>query len=98
MKENYVLSRRVLDSLREHLSTFKQGKKNVLDDLLLPPAEKKQVEELFGRYEQQLQTLIQCAAVDDNQADQLPFVTIGSEVGLEDHRNKKSQRIQITVP
>lgn len=99
MHQNYVLSKRVLENLRKHLSEFKKGgKKQLLDALLLPAAEMKQVEELFERYEQQLLDLVQCAAVDDDRGDTLPFVTIGSEVDLQDHQNKKFRCVQITVP
>lgn len=99
MGKKFVLSKGVFDRLLQHIVDFEEESKQMLDEVIQGPnAEKKRYEDLFKQYLHRLDALVRNAQVNETEQNQLPFVTIGSEVKLRNLDNNREQTLRIISP
>lgn len=98
MKKNIIMSKKVFEHLQKHLEEFCEHQQKFLEDNVPVIPERKKVDELFKLYIKQLEDLLSNAQSVDSNDFKLPFVTIGSEVELENMQNSRSQKVRIMLP
>jgi len=96
---NIVLSQPAFECLVKHLVEIEEGKNKLLDEFFPRPSkEREEFEILIENYIKQVDKLIRKAKKSPKAGDKLPFVTIGSEVEIQNLSNMETYKYRIIAP
>lgn len=92
-------SKPVFENLVKHLVNIEEQKSILIDEFFpVSSPERKKMEELFDTYINQIESLIKNAQIAKTGNNCLPFVIIGSEVGVENLETGDTYQLQIVSP
>lgn len=94
-----TLSYTTFENLVKQLVEMEEGKSKILDDYFPEPStERSKMAEFIEDYIKQIELLIRDADKSQTIDNNVPFVTIGSEVEIEDIIDKESFKYRIMSP
>ncbi len=96
---NFVLSQPAFECLVKHLVEIEEGKNKLLDEIFPRPSkEREEFEILLKDYIKQVDDLIRKVKKSSKAGNKLPFVTIGSEVEIQNLSNNETYKYRIIAP
>ena len=96
---NFVLSQPAFECLVKHLVETEEGKNKLLDEIFPRPSkEREEFEILLKDYIKQVDDLIRKVKKSSKAGNKLPFVTIGSEVEIQNLSNNETYKYRIIAP
>lgn len=99
MSEKLDLTKDAFEYLVQHLVDMETAKSHILTDYFQAPTkERAEFEALIGKYIEQMDALIKRSRAADKAENSLPFVTIGSEVEVEDLDSREHYTFRIVNP
>ncbi|NLZ39581.1 MAG: GreA/GreB family elongation factor [Firmicutes bacterium] len=101
MTTRVKLSRTCFDSLVKHLVDIEEKKNSIIDEYFPEPSKKRdELKKLFDTYIKQLEQLINSAnrSEEAGKNNYLPFVTIGSEVEVQNLDNQEIYKYRLVSP
>jgi len=94
-----VLSEPAFECLVKHLVEIEEGKNKLLDEFFPRPSkERDEFEILLENYIKQVDELIRKVKKSSKAGNKLPFVTIGSEVEIQNLSDKETHKYRIITP
>lgn len=94
-----VLSERAFECLVKHLVEIEESKNKLLGEFFPRPSkEREEFEILIENYIKQVDELIRKAKKSSKAGDELPIVTIGSEVEIQNLPNMETHKYRIIAP
>ena len=95
----FSLSNATFENLVKHLVEIEEGKKKLLEQYFPEPSkERYEFEKLFDDYVKQIEQLISNAKKSQDEDNKVPFVTIGSEVEVQDLSDQETFKYRIVSP
>lgn len=99
MSKAYSFSKSTFENLVKHLVEIEEGKDELLQEYFPEPSlERNEFEKLLETYILKVDNLLKDACISEKPDNNLPFVTIGSKVEVEDEENKKLYSFRIVTP
>lgn len=99
MSEKLDLTKDAFEYLVQHLVEIEASKSHIMTDYFQAPnRERAAFETLIGKYIDQMDALIKRSQTAEKAENKLPFVTIGSEVRVEDLDNREQYTFRIVNP
>jgi transcription elongation factor GreA len=98
--QKYKISKRIFETLAQHLIDIEQEKNYVIEKYYpIWTNERGEFQELLNSYLKSIENMIYNEVdVDDNATDACPLVIIGSQVLVKDLYTNKTEEIQIVSP
>ncbi|MBE3588777.1 MAG: GreA/GreB family elongation factor [Thermoanaerobacteraceae bacterium] len=94
-----TLSKGAFENLVKHLAEIEKGKNKLIEQYFPEPSkERNEFEKLIKNYTKQLDQLIRNANMSPTEDSRVPFVTIGSEVEVQDLIEQKVFKYIIVSP
>lgn len=99
MSEKLALTKDAFEYLVQHLVDIETSKSRVMTEYFQAPTkERDEFESLIGKYIKQMDRLIKRSETMDNADNNLPFVTIGSEVEVQDLDSEERYKFRLVNP
>lgn len=100
MTTKVQLSRACFDSLVKHLVDIEEKKNSIIDEYFPEPSKKRdELKKLFDTYIKQVEQLITSVSkAGSSKNNYLPFVTIGSEVEVQNLDNNEVYKYRLVSP
>ncbi len=99
MSEKLTLSKDAFEYLVQHLVEIEASKSQVMTEYFQAPTkERAEFEALLGKYIKKMDALIKRSRATDEGDNNLPFVTVGSEVEVEDLDSRERYTFRIVNP
>ncbi|MEW6624635.1 MAG: GreA/GreB family elongation factor [Bacillota bacterium] len=94
-----TLSKNIFENLVKHMVEIEEGKKKLLEEYYPETStERNEIEKLIDNYIKHLDQLIRKTKKSQTTDSKIPFVTIGSEVEIQDLSNLEVFRYRIVSP
>ncbi len=94
-----TLSRAIFENLVKHLVEIEEGKKKLIEKYFLDPSkERDEIEQLIDDYIKRIEQLIKNAKKSQTADNNVPFVTIDSEVEVQDLADQEVFKYRIVSP
>lgn len=94
----FNMSAQVYQSLQNNLDEFKLQQKDMIENPTISPEEKRNLENLCMQYIQTVDYLLNHCQIINSNNREIPFVTSGSEVELENVHSNRSHLVEIVSP
>ncbi|MBE3555360.1 MAG: GreA/GreB family elongation factor [Thermicanus sp.] len=99
MIRGFEVPKSIFEGLVKHLVELEKQKDELLEDFFpIPSKERDELEKLIDLYIKQVELLIQEARKSETAGSSLPFVTVGSEVELQDLSTLEVHRFRLVTP
>ncbi|MBC7346645.1 MAG: GreA/GreB family elongation factor [Clostridia bacterium] len=99
MARGFEVSKTLFENLVKHLVEVEEQKDKLLGEYFQEPSkERDELEKLIDNYIKHIESLIKQANKSDTAGASLPFVTIGSEVEIQDLSTQEVHRFRLVAP
>ncbi|NPV28396.1 MAG: GreA/GreB family elongation factor [Firmicutes bacterium] len=99
MTRGFEVSKAFFENLVKHLVEVEEQKDKLLEEYFQEPSkERDELEKLIDNYIKHVESLLKKAHKSETASASLPFVTIGSEVEIQDLSTQEVHRFRLVAP